>query len=196
MTLKSAGYTHYYGNSSALLNRLSWLRQDSSYLNSAVSTDTARFLILNNLNPLCIDSGNAEEGAKLATVGYKLVASYIGENPFKQPEDHKQIDLATEDAKPALLYLGVQESGAGTLQEKAGGEGDKTHHPDGPAWFAIDGSKLDKLREAAIEEHGGKATFLDLRAGVSKLPGPESGVAAEARALIGMPFARVSFLYR
>lgn len=35
------------------LNRTSWLREDGDFVRSAVTSDSARFLLLHELNPLC-----------------------------------------------------------------------------------------------------------------------------------------------
>jgi len=172
---------HYYGGN--LLNRLSWLRQDVAILNKMAVSATARYVLLENLNPLST-TNDAEKSAKLLTVEYEMVKKYLSDPIFSKPEEYnKPVVAEDEDRKPALVFLGVDEGEAQSLPEKPP-SGDAHYHPDGAPYFAIDASNLSGLREAAVALNPDTSSFLDLRAGVSRLSMPEAGIASEARSLI------------
>ncbi|UZJ56316.1 hypothetical protein CBS101457_005636 [Exobasidium rhododendri] len=63
----------YAGNR---LSRFSWKRNDSSFLNAALTSSQTKFIILQRLNPL-IHTGEGENQGKLATLSWKEVESTI-----------------------------------------------------------------------------------------------------------------------
>ena len=63
----------YAGNE---LNRLSWLRNDSSFLNKAIKSSNTRFILLQNLNPLVYADGSERDGL-LATLSWDEVRETI-----------------------------------------------------------------------------------------------------------------------
>ncbi|EST06789.1 NUDIX hydrolase domain protein [Kalmanozyma brasiliensis GHG001] len=60
------------------LNRLSWLRTSTEFLNSTIASPETRFVVMKNNNPLCHASG--EDEGLLATLGWDEVKPYILEN--------------------------------------------------------------------------------------------------------------------
>lgn len=66
----------YAGNQ---LSRFSWLRNDSRFLNAALTSDKTRFIILQHLNPLVHTSSGDKHGT-LATLSWKEVEPTIRES--------------------------------------------------------------------------------------------------------------------
>lgn len=64
--------------SGGTLNRLSWLRDDASFLNTALQQPNTRIVVMQNLNPLTY-SGEATEGEEgyLATMSWKDVKEHV-----------------------------------------------------------------------------------------------------------------------
>jgi len=127
---------------------------------------------------------------ELFTVEYAVVKPYLPDPIFSKPEDYtKPIVAEEEDKKPALVFLGVDEGSVQSLPEKKDDvekkDEDKRYHPEGPPYFAIDATSLPTLQEAAVAAGSStKPIFLELRSGISRLSGPEAGIASEARSLI------------
>lgn len=118
----------YAGNR---LNRISWLRQSSDFLNAALTDRSTRFVVLQHLNPL-IHAGKEGQRGMLATLGWQEVRQTILECTNGQetgneeltlfgPEAHglpsKDVDKAFEKATQglgptslALVFLGLDES--------------------------------------------------------------------------------------
>ncbi|KAL9936666.1 hypothetical protein V8E36_004734 [Tilletia maclaganii] len=57
---RSGSTTNFYAGSN--LNRFSWLRNSSDFINGAVTSTSARFILLNNLNPLVYKSAAGGDG--------------------------------------------------------------------------------------------------------------------------------------
>ncbi|KAK0569377.1 NADH pyrophosphatase [Tilletia horrida] len=72
-----SGHTvNFYAGSK--LNRFSWLRTSSDFINGAVTSPSARFIILNKLNPLIHkESEGTSEAGKLATLGWTDVRDTV-----------------------------------------------------------------------------------------------------------------------
>ncbi|CAD6940443.1 unnamed protein product [Tilletia controversa] len=71
---RSGSTTNFYAGSN--LNRFSWLRNSTDFINGAVTSPSARFIILNKLNPLIRKSGGGGE-SELATLGWKDVRGVV-----------------------------------------------------------------------------------------------------------------------
>ncbi|KAK1756130.1 NUDIX hydrolase domain-like protein [Echria macrotheca] len=86
------------------LNRLSFLRTDHAFLQSAFSHPSAAFLLMNNLSPLVgTDSSN------LAFVPTADVLPLTGPEPFVKTEEELIRDFNSEETHPVILFLGVDE---------------------------------------------------------------------------------------
>lgn len=119
----------YAGNA---LNRLSWLRPNSAFLNTALTSPSTRFIILQSLNPLvhgaatAAANGTAREG-DLATLRWNDVKAALGAttdegifgpklNGLVKPDEtsEKVWSRSTDGVLPshlALVFLGVDERG-------------------------------------------------------------------------------------
>ncbi|SNX87953.1 related to NPY1 - NADH diphosphatase [Melanopsichium pennsylvanicum] len=120
------------------LNRLSWLRTSTSFLNSTIASPSTRFVLLKNNNPLC-HGGEGDNAGLLATLSWDEVKPYILENVKLSggletdseealvfgPQAYglrngncegadKDFSRATDGVGPnrlALVFLGIDESG-------------------------------------------------------------------------------------
>ncbi|EPQ25690.1 uncharacterized protein PFL1_06762 [Pseudozyma flocculosa PF-1] len=139
------------------LNRLSWLRTSSAFLNSAISSDATRFVVLNNLDPLVHKAGDKEGG--LATLSWAEVRDTIeqskqlcgGTGPGIFGPDvyrlenrageqrQKEFARATDGLGPsnlALVFLGIDESDLaatslpGQMAQDASNNADKAANDD------------------------------------------------------------------
>lgn len=120
----------YAGNE---LSRVSWLRNNSDFLNDVLTRDSTRFIVMQNLNPMVYASSQSDsEHGNLAMLKWKDVRETINEacgqsgkesiNIFgpashglsiDQNEDTKTFDRATQGMSPtsiALVFLGMDES--------------------------------------------------------------------------------------
>lgn len=125
----------YAGNE---LSRVSWLRHNSDFLNNALTRDTTRFIVMQNLNPMIharASQGDSSHGT-LATLRWQDVGETIVEACFAdkqvinkdeiqifgpgshglsidEGEDEKTFDRATQGISPtsiALVFLGMDET--------------------------------------------------------------------------------------
>lgn len=65
--------TNFYAGSQ--LNRLSWMRTESDFLNAALTSPETRFIVLQNLNPLTHKEGDRD--GYLATLSWRDVEEYV-----------------------------------------------------------------------------------------------------------------------
>jgi NAD+ diphosphatase len=87
------------------LNRLSFLRTDHTFLSSAFSHPSASFLLMNNLAPLV-----QADAAHLAFVTGADVLQLTGPTPFAKTEEDLIRDFNSEETRPVILFLGVDEN--------------------------------------------------------------------------------------
>lgn len=87
------------------LNRVGFLRADHAFLRSAFSHASARFLLLNELAPL-VD----ETEKRLGYVSYADVTPLTGPDPFEKTEEDMIQNFNSEEEKPLILLLGIDES--------------------------------------------------------------------------------------
>lgn len=145
------------------LNRLSWLRTSTEFLNSTIATPNTRFVLLKNNNPLCHASGPHE--GELATLPWSDVKPFILENVklsggVKVDEDgalvfgpqayglsnagegEKEFSRATDGVGPsrlAMVFLGIDETGLGEtslpgqMAKDGGKESEAGNDKDAPA---------------------------------------------------------------
>ncbi|CAO1625184.1 unnamed protein product [Jaminaea pallidilutea] len=154
---------NFYTGSS--LNRLSWLRTDSNFLNKTLVSPRTRFLLLQNLNPLASKGGDRD--GYLATVGWNDVKQAVLQtaqasghdgsstslfgpeaNGVGQASDHQDLfEKSTAGIGPtglALVFLGIDEEGQqetslpGQLAQGGGdAAGDDNGVPAGTPYFAL-----------------------------------------------------------
>ncbi|KAK1826923.1 peroxisomal NADH pyrophosphatase NUDT12 [Podospora conica] len=126
------------------LNRLSFLRTDHDFLQTAFSHPAASFLLMNELAPL-----TTHDGAHLAFVSSADVVPLTGDKPFAKTEEELVRDFNSADTHPVILFLGVDEKNH--LPSHNGEIPDEFIYKDykGSPYFAIDVTPRDSHAEAA-----------------------------------------------
>lgn len=117
------------------LNRVSFLRPDTTFLSQALKHDTSRFILFKDLNPL------VKSADKLAYASYKDVEPAVGD-PFSASEDDIIKQFNSSSYLPQLIFLGLDES------KKQGGFAYKEHYAGQPYW-ALDITPRASVTEAA-----------------------------------------------
>ncbi|KAM0436028.1 hypothetical protein ACHAPT_002920 [Fusarium lateritium] len=110
------------------VNRYSFLRGDGAFLRRAAVSPTARYLALNDLNPLAVDKKN------LAYLSFDDVQSLVGPDPFGLTEDESIQAYDSTESKPLIVFLGMLEGDDKTDHIASGDHGDIKGHP----YFAVD----------------------------------------------------------
>lgn len=113
------------------LNRVGFLRSDHAFLRSAFSHPSARFLLLNELAPLVDESQR-----RLAYVGHTEVTPFTGADPFEKSEEQMIKDFNSDEFKPLILLLGLDE--ANKLPASEGDPGFQYKDYKGRPYFAVD----------------------------------------------------------
>ena len=126
------------------LNRLSFLRTDHGFLQSAFSHPSAAFLLVNNLCPLV-----TEDPAHLAFVSNADVVPLTGPEPFAKKEEDLINDFNSEETQPVILFLGVDDKNRLTSHNAGAPEEFVYKTYKGSPYFAVDVTPRDNLTEAA-----------------------------------------------
>lgn len=113
------------------LNRVGFLRGDHGFLRSAFSHPSARFLLLNELAPLVDESQK-----RLAYVGYPEVTPFTGSDPFEKSEEQMIKDFNSDEFKPLILLLGLDE--ANKMPDSEGDPVFQYKEYKGRPYFAVD----------------------------------------------------------
>lgn len=124
------------------LNRVGFLRGDHGFLRAAFSHPSARFLLLNDLAPL-VD----ETQRRLAYVGYSEVTPFTGPDPFEKSEEQMIKDFNSDEFKPLILLLGLDE--ANKLPASAEDPAFAHKEYKGRPYFAVDITPKGSAAEAA-----------------------------------------------
>ncbi|KAF2646798.1 hypothetical protein P280DRAFT_503292 [Massarina eburnea CBS 473.64] len=154
------------------LNRVSFLRPDSTFLSTALVHPSTTFVLFNNLEPL-ISSPSA-----LATATFSDVKSIIGDSPFGKSEEDVIKEYNSSLYIPQIVFLGLDERKEGFVYKD---------HYKGQPWFAVDVTPKSSVTDSAgklIE--GLKAKGLEFSKGRMhlSLPAQEAAIYAEARHLL------------
>ncbi|ROW17455.1 hypothetical protein VPNG_00587 [Cytospora leucostoma] len=166
------------------LNRVGFLRGDNGFLRSAFSHPSTRVLLLNELAPLVDKSKH-----RLAYVNYDDVKPLTGPGPFDKPEAELIKEFNSEEVKPLILLLGLDET------NKIPGDPNEPKFEykeyKGRPYFAVDatprgsgGESANKVIEAVKEkgfEFSTNQRNMNLAAG-------EAAIYAQARTLFDWNF--------
>lgn len=117
------------------LNRVSFLRPDTTFLSQALKHETSRFILFNNLNPL------VKSADRLAYASYSDVQPVVGD-PYKTAEEDLIKEYNSALYHPQLVFLGLDES------KKQDGFSYKEHYAGQPYW-ALDVTPRASVTEAA-----------------------------------------------
>ncbi|CBQ71461.1 conserved hypothetical protein [Sporisorium reilianum SRZ2] len=160
------------------LNRLSWLRTSTEFLNTTIASPSTRFVLLKNNNPLCHgDAAPEEQRGLLATLSWDEVKPYILENVKASG------GVATESDD--VLVFGPQ---AYALQKGEGEEKDFTRATDG-----VGPSRL-ALVFLGIDES--QLSNTSLPGQMAKDASKDSDAANDKAPPAGVPYFALSLSYR
>lgn len=120
------------------LNRVGFLRADHVFLRSAFSHPSARFLLLNELAPLVDESQK-----RLGYVSFADVKGFTGADPFEKTEDEMIKNFNSDEEKPLILLLGLDEGNK--LNAPKTEETYEYKEYKGRPYFAVDVSAKGKL---------------------------------------------------
>ncbi|CDR99020.1 related to NPY1-NADH diphosphatase [Sporisorium scitamineum] len=160
------------------LNRLSWLRTSTEFLNSSIASPETRFVVMKNNNPLCHgDEAPEDQRGLLATLSWDEVKPYILDNV----KASGGVETESENA----LVFGPQAYG---LKNGGSEEKDFTRATDGVGpnrlalvFLGIDESKLNNT---------------SLPGQLAKDSSKESDAANDKAAPAGVPYFALSLSYR
>lgn len=158
------------------LNRLSWLRTSTQFLNSTIASAETRFVVLKNNNPLCHAAGDQQ--GLLATLSWDDVKPYILNNVAEGG------GVQAESADGVKVF-GPQAYGLEKVGEQGGKEFSRATDGVGPnrlalVFLGIDESKLSSTSlPGEMAKDSSKATD-----------------AAEGEPPAGVPYFALSLTYR
>ncbi|TKY87000.1 hypothetical protein EX895_003677 [Sporisorium graminicola] len=160
------------------LNRLSWLRTSTEFLNSTIASRETRFVVLNNNNPLCHgDQAAEEQRGLLATLSWDEVKPYI--------LDNVKASGGVETDSENVLVFGPQ---AYALQNGSGEEKDFTR--------ATDGVGPNRLALVFLGIDESKLSNTSLPGEMAKDTSKESDAANDKAPPAGVPYFALSLSYR
>jgi NAD+ diphosphatase len=154
------------------LNRVSFLRTDYAFLSSALTHETTKFLLFNDLNPL------TKTPQELSYASYADVRSFLGSDPFSIAEPEVIKAYNSQSFFPQLVFLGLDTRDPSVVFKD---------RYKGTPFFALDITPRRHLADAAEElaqkfkAEGHK--FAEGRVNLS-LPAQDAAIFAEARHLL------------
>jgi NAD+ diphosphatase len=192
-------YVHFYGG--APLNRFSWLRESSEFLEIAAEKVTTRWIVFRSGEPL-MDTSVSTERPGLAYFDTPTVSSLLGPKPLfgqgANPGENAPSDLDAERSKSLqaarlhgspIVFLGVQEPESETARSASEFRNpEKAEDIHGNPMFALDitSAPLDlvnNLLEKAVES-GRKLTFVEPRSAATGFNHFDASVFSLGRSMI------------
>ncbi|KAK5056810.1 hypothetical protein LTR84_012342 [Exophiala bonariae] len=128
--------TNYFGGSP--INRLSFLRDDYTFLKEAFAHPTARFILFKTLSPLITSP------TELYFAKYDEIKSLIPSNPFEKTEKEQVEEFDSRIEIPQVVFLGIDEKSK---------DGSLFHYKNftGAPHFALDITPKKTFEKEAIE---------------------------------------------
>ncbi|TFY58739.1 hypothetical protein EVJ58_g6229 [Rhodofomes roseus] len=196
-------HSNFFGGQS--LNRLSWLRQQQSFLNNILPSPETRWLVFNDGRPLLLTERGSSAPA-LARLSTDDVQPLLGHEAFfGQGQTVGEVAaseaVALEGARlrgSPIVFLGLQEPPSGGRRalpssdftaKGASGLTSVFENIEGSAYFSLDvtDENADKLYEALqcshAAKHGAKLTFVDPRSAMGALNYADANIFAMARSM-------------
>ncbi|KAF5021705.1 hypothetical protein F66182_6262 [Fusarium sp. NRRL 66182] len=166
---------NYYAGSR--INRFSFLRADAGFLQKASVSPTARYLALNDLNPLVVDNKTP------AYLSFNDIQPLVGSDPFALTEDEAIQSFDSAKTKPLIVFLGMLEEGNETDLISSNEHGDIKGHP----YFAVDitpkGAHAEKAASFLAEQEK-KGLSLDKNPRAMSQSADSAAMYAQARSMI------------
>lgn len=117
------------------MNRVSFLRPDTTFLSQALKHPSSKFVLYNHLNPA------VKTPEKLHYVSYSDVEAVVGD-PYDRSEDELVKQYNSSIYRPQLVFLGLDE------RKKSEGLVYKERYSGQPYW-AVDVTPKESVTEAA-----------------------------------------------
>lgn len=123
------------------LNRVSFLRSDNAFLRSAFAHPSAAFVLMDDLGPLV----QGQDNKRLAFASTADVTPLTGADPFAKSDDEMVRDFNSEEARPLVLFLGIDERG------RTSGRASSFEYKEykGSPFFAVDVTPREPFVEKA-----------------------------------------------
>ncbi|GAA98157.1 uncharacterized protein L969DRAFT_16058 [Mixia osmundae IAM 14324] len=169
---------NYYSGS--FLNRVSWLRQDTKYIEKSLKSERAKIILLNHFDPLVVaQTGGDAQG--LALLAWDNIKAHLPEPAFLNDKELGSFTVDEQDKKPLIVFLGIDERARASKQDAL----PTSTHPDGPAYFALESTLLPDLNESTLQRFKDRdPQYLHMRAGSAVLSMHDVAIAGQARALM------------
>ncbi|CBY00270.1 similar to peroxisomal NADH pyrophosphatase NUDT12 [Plenodomus lingam JN3] len=154
------------------LNRVSFLRNDHTFLSSALKHPSSIFLAFNGVEPLL------NSPSEFARLSFEDVKPVIGENPFERPEEDMIAQYNSSLYLPQIIFLGLDERKDGLVYRE---------HYKGQPWFAVDVTPKESVKEAAekvVEKLTSRGFEFSKSMRQMHLVAEEAAIYAEARHLL------------
>lgn len=126
---------NYYAGST--LNRYSFLRPDTAFLRKTALAPSARFLALNNLNPL------VKSATELALLKFDDVKPLVGEDLFALSEEDEIKQFDSKKSRALVVFLGIGEGEGETFESTEHGS------VKGQPYFAVDVTPKGSIADTA-----------------------------------------------
>lgn len=161
------------------LNRLSWLRTSTGFLNSTIASPETRFVVMKNNNPLChAGDSSADKQGLLATLSWEEVKPYI--------IDNVKASGGVQTESENVLVFGPQ--AYGLENGDSGQEKDFTR--------ATDGVGPNRLALVFLGIDESKLSESSLPGQMAKDSSKESDAANDKTPPAGVPYFALSLTYR
>ncbi|KAG8935920.1 NADH pyrophosphatase [Tulasnella sp. 418] len=188
--MSTTSHVNFYGG--APLNRLSWLRESNSFLNTAAESPLARWILFLNGDALIAKQDTTHSIGYLST---NEVIDLLGKDDpiFGQGEEVNSPPPSDDDTPkclqgarlrgPTIVFLGaLEKEGTGALPTK---EFKSAADLPGPPYFAVDVSKVDQgLIDQVLKSSSVTHEFIESRAASSRFTTFDAAVFSLARSMM------------
>ncbi|KAG8214201.1 NUDIX hydrolase domain-like protein [Butyriboletus roseoflavus] len=183
------------------LNRLSWLRPSSSFLNAVVESSATRWILFKGGMPLLTTDANTEKRT-LALLTSRDVKPLLGPGPYfgqglNPGESSTEETPVLEAARlhgPRVVFLGLEERNPATASALPSsdfkGPEAAVAHIDGTPYFSVDVADLEEgkvdevVQNSELEQSDVKLAFTDPRTAMGALDMFGAAVFANARSMV------------
>ncbi|KAH9932440.1 NUDIX hydrolase domain-like protein [Fomitopsis serialis] len=200
----SRSHSNFFGG--APLNRLSWLRQQQSFLNNLVPLPETQWLVFHDGRPL-VSTERGSKAPALARLSTADVRSLLGPEPFFGQGQTVGGQAAASDVValegarlrgPPIVFLGLQEPPSSErralpssefIAKGESGLTDVFANIEGSAYFSLNVTDIDQhtldaaLQNSAAGKRGAQLAFVDPRSAMGALDYTSANIFAMARSM-------------
>ncbi|KZT44352.1 hypothetical protein SISSUDRAFT_1056715 [Sistotremastrum suecicum HHB10207 ss-3] len=178
------------------LNRLSWLRSKTKFLEDIIESNKTQWIVFKNGYPLATTSAEGQVKG-LASIGTSPLVNFLGPKPFfgqgqtegQSGPEYKLLEGARIRGR-RLVFLGVHEpEGSAALPSHEFINPENGSDIQGQPWFSIDigdapEDELERFLESVPVAAGEKATFVEPRGAHGSFSPLHASIFAEARSMV------------